>query len=291
MNILQIEYFLNVAESQHMTRSAENLHIAQPALTKMIHRLEEELGVPLFLPKGRNIVLSEYGRYLQKRLTPIRDELLAIPRELKTMAQLENRTIHLNVLAASSMVTEAVIEYNRRNENVSFEITQNTENELYDIGVTTRLLYQIPREGAGDEAVLSEKIFLAVPASHPLAANDRVCLKDAAAEGFISLMGSRQFRWICDRFCYHAGFTPEIIFESDNPTTVKNMIAAKMGVGFWPQFTWGRLESDGVKLLDITEPVCRRDILFHYRNNKLDNNGTEAFFTFLTSYCADKMTV
>ena len=45
MEITQLKYFLEVAKTQHMTQSAQKLHIAQPALTQSIHRLEKELGV------------------------------------------------------------------------------------------------------------------------------------------------------------------------------------------------------------------------------------------------------
>ena len=53
-----MKYFLEMAASQHVTRSAEKLHIAQPALTQAIHRLEKELNVPLFVSRGRNIAVS-----------------------------------------------------------------------------------------------------------------------------------------------------------------------------------------------------------------------------------------
>jgi DNA-binding transcriptional LysR family regulator len=56
MELTQLRYFLKVAELQHITRAAEELYIAQPALTQTIHRLENELEVPLFSAKGRNIV-------------------------------------------------------------------------------------------------------------------------------------------------------------------------------------------------------------------------------------------
>lgn len=70
MELTQLRYFMEVAESQHMTRSAEKLHVAQPALSRTIKRLEEELSVPLFAARGRNIVLTEYGRYLKEKLAP-----------------------------------------------------------------------------------------------------------------------------------------------------------------------------------------------------------------------------
>ena len=291
MEISQIRYFLEVAQSQHITHSAERLHIAQPALTKAIHRLEDELGVPLFLAKGRNIVLSEYGRFLQKQLTPLLTELDSVPARLRAMARTENQTVHLNVLAASQLVTDAIIAYNRAQEGepLSFQLTQNAESRLYDICVTTSLFHPEPPDHEGEEFAVTERIFLAVPATHRLARNHSVRLIDAAEEGFISLMGSRQFRWICDRFCRQTGFTPNIIFESDSPATVKNMIAARMGIGFWPEYTWGRLDSDQVRLLPITEPLCQRDILFDYRANKVDNTAVSGFFAFLKRFCQENL--
>lgn len=286
MELNQLKYFLEVAKRQHVTKSAEKLHIAQPALTKSIHRLEEELGVPLFCANGRNIMLTEYGKFLQTKLEPIIAELDAVPKMLKAMAQLENETIHLNVLAASTVVTDAIILYQKQHANLHFQLMQNSESKLYDIGVTTRQPHKTENQVSQSEFVFTEQIFLAVTRSHPLAAKSEISLIEAADEGFISLMGSRQFRWICDRICSQAGFTPNIIFESDNPAAVKNMIAANMGVGFWPEFTWGELNNDSIKLLKITEPLCQRDIVFDCNMNKSDSTAVLDFFEFLNKYCA-----
>lgn len=287
MELNQLRYFLDVADSQHITRSAERLHIAQPSLTFAIKRLEEELEVPLFIKKGRNIILSEYGRYFKEKLEPIIEELDRLPRALKKKAELENSTIRLNVLAASTLVTEAIIEYKKTHHDLNFQVMQNSENDLYDIGITTKLFYRCPEGREDNTCVFNEKIYLAVPASHHLAEKESINLEEVAEEDFISLMGSRQLRWICDRFCRHAGFSPKIIFESDNPSSVKNMIAANIGVGFWPEFTWGHLSSDRVKLLNIQEPVCQRDILFDCRLGKTDNSNVRDFFEFLKKFCGD----
>ena len=83
MELLQLRYFLTAAEYQHMTKAAEHLQIAQPALSQAIHRLEAELGVPLFERKSRSVELNEAGRLLQKRLIPIVSALDRIPGELR----------------------------------------------------------------------------------------------------------------------------------------------------------------------------------------------------------------
>ncbi len=282
MELMQIRYFLETAKTKHMTNSAKNLHITQPALTQAIRRLEKDLGVPLFVAKGRNIVLTEYGRYLQKRLEPLMEQMDAIPEQLKMMVALEGETIHMNVLAASGLVMEAIIEYKKEHEDINFQLQQNSESELYDIAVTTKLFYL--GEDEKNRFACAEEIYLAVPKNPRYRDRTSVSLAEVEEEGFISLLGSREFRYICDRFCQHAGFTPKIIFESDNPSAVKNMIAANMGIGFWPEFTWGSIENEHVKMLKIEEPICQRDIIINYNRNKTDSRNVVDFYAFLTEF-------
>ena len=135
MELTQLKYFLEVAKTQHVTRSAEILHVAQPALTQAIHRLENELEVPLFSSKGRNIVLTPYGKYFYEKLEPLIKSLNELPENLREMAKTENATIHLNVLAASSLVTEAIIEYQKIDDELHIQIHQNEKNDLDDIRI------------------------------------------------------------------------------------------------------------------------------------------------------------
>ena len=290
MELTQIRYFLEVAESQHITKSAEKLHISQPSLTQAIHRVEENFGVPLFASKGRNIVLTEYGKYLKKRLEPIIEELDLLPEQMQIMAKLSTETIHLNVLAASSIVTEAVIDYKHNKKNLNFQLMQNNESEIYDIEITSRMVNERKKENniynkiKENEFVCEEKIFLAVPNIDKYKNKCTIKMAEVMEEGFISLAGSKQFSVICSRFCQDIGFKPRIIFESDNLTAVKNMIMANMGVGFWPEFTWGVLDDEHIKLLEIEDASCKREVIISYNLNKTDNRNVIDFFEFLKEF-------
>lgn len=287
MELNQFRYFLEVAENQHITNSAKKLHIAQPSLTQAIHRLEEDLGVPLFVSKGRNIVLTEYGKYLQKKLIPIIEQIDKLPEKLHIMAKLADKTIHLNVLAASTLVTDAIIEYKKKYEDINFQLLQDNQENLYDIKITTKASDSIKSDSdtlKDNEFVCHEKIYLAVPNNKRYENISSINLKDMLDEGFISLAGSRQFSSICEKFCQNLGVKPKIIFESDNPTAVKNMIMANMGVGFWPEFTWGSVDKDHVKLLEIEGILCQRDIVISYNLNKQDNTNVVEFFHFLKTH-------
>lgn len=282
MELVQIRYFLEVAKTKHITNSAKNLHITQPALSQAIKRLEKTLGVPLFVSKGRNIMLTEYGLYMQKKLEPLMEELDHLPAKLKFMEKLENDTIHINVLAASELVMDAIIEFKKTHLGLHFQMLQNMENELYDIAVTTSL------EPAKNQEkhcfTCKEEIFLAVPKEGCFQGQTTVSLRQVEEEEFISLQGSREFRAICDQFCRYAGFQPNIIFESDNPAAVKNMIGANMGIGFWPEFSWGELKNDQVQLLRIQEPRFERNITINYHQNKSDSRQVVEFYEFLVAF-------
>lgn len=261
MELTQLKYFYTAAECGHITRAAEKLHIAQPALTQSIRRLENELGVKLFERRGRSVELSECGKYLYGQLGGVLRTLDRIPEELTKISYMEEKTIRVNILAASLLVTELIIEYKKANPDVKFHLHQSADEENCDCTITSVLTGIEPHvKGTGKLSTFSEEICLAVPADSDFARAGSVCLTDTREEGFISLSGSKPFHSICDTLCRTVGFTPNIIFESDSPSTVRGLIGSGMGIGFWPAYTWGSIRSDNVMLIPISSPKCSREI-------------------------------
>jgi len=78
MSLQQLQYFVAVAEEQHVTRAAERLRISQPPLSRHIQALEDELGQPLFERRGRGIVLTEFGRYFATKANAILDHVASV---------------------------------------------------------------------------------------------------------------------------------------------------------------------------------------------------------------------
>ena len=289
MELLQLRYFLEVARTEHITQSAERLHIAQPSLSQSIKRLENELGVKLFASRGRNIALTEHGKFLRDRLEPLLQRLDALPEQVREMADPEQTTIHLHVTTASMIVSEAIIEYKRIHEKVNFQFLLGEDAHLFDVCIESRMASGSLPANHEDCFSLNEKFYLAVPDSPRIAHYSPVRLQDFRDAPFISLIASRHYRQICDHFCMEAGFSPRIAFESDSPDIVRNMIAAHMGVGFWPAFSWGRLRGDGMRLLDISDPVCRRSIVIRLQKNRIDSRIVEDFYSFLCDFFMERM--
>lgn len=287
MELLQLKYFLAVAESEHMTNTAKQLHIAQPALTQSIHRLEQELGVSLFERAGRGIRLSPAGAYVRDRVKPAMETLENVARDVQLFQQGEQSVVRVGVHAASGVAIDGIAAYSELNPHVSFEITQDERERHRDVIVTTIT----PRgsstvENAVEKTPFSERIGIAVPASSAL--GDTASLADFANERFIALAGSRRFREVCDTFCARRAFTPHIAFESDNPLVVKKMIGLGLGVGFWPDHSWGDLDPKSCRLVHLQETEFTRDVIVAKTSRCTPDSEAQRFYEFLLDYVAKR---
>ena len=287
MELLQLKYFLAVAENEHMTNTAKQLHIAQPALTQSIHRLEQELGVSLFERAGRGIRLSPAGAYVRDRVKPAMETLENVARDVQLFQQGEQGVVRVGVHAASGVAIDGIAAYSELNPHVSFEITQDERERHRDVIVTTIT----PRgsstvENAVEKTPFSERIGIAVPAGSAL--GDTASLADFANERFIALAGSRRFREVCDTFCARRAFTPHIAFESDNPLVVKKMIGLGLGVGFWPDHSWGDLDPKSCRLVHLQEPEFTRDVIVAKTSRCTPDSEAQRFYEFLLDYVAKR---
>jgi DNA-binding transcriptional LysR family regulator len=288
MELNKLRYFYIVAKYEHMTRAAEEIHIAQPALTKTIKALEDELGVPLFMKKGRNIALTPFGEYLKIKLDGIFPQLDRIPEELKSLQTQKKHTVRLNVLAASTAVTNAIISYKKSHPHIIFELIQNEADANCDISVMTGNFMEKNAQVIRKQCEMEEKIYLAVPKNSPYATLSSIELSTVQSEEFVSLAGSRPFRSICDTFCALSGFRLKPSFESDSPIAVQNIIGAGAGVGFWPEYSWGKISASDTVLLPISSPVCARKLIVTLYENAAISEVAEDFYHHLIRYLQRK---
>lgn len=277
MEFQQLHYFLVVAKYQHMTKSAELLHIAQPALSQCIKRLEEELGTPLFDRVGKRIVLNDCGKLLQKRVRPIMAALDAIPSEIQNKSRMHNNPIKLNIEAGSMIISKVLIAFQKAHPKVTFQLVQNVHESECDITMST---ISYDEESKSDDMTFSEQIYLAVPLTSRFATRTSVTLDELVHENFIFLAGSKPLRTICDKLCDSVGFVPNIIFESESPLMVRELIEAGLGISFWPAYSWGEFSSDKAILIPIGSPLCKRKLILHLSPHAVESNVCNEFYDF-----------
>ena len=289
MEIQQLRYFLEAAKDRNITKAARRLHIAQPALSQSIKRLEEELGTELFTRSGRHIFLNDAGKLMVKEITPLLSSLYGLPARIAEAAGVMNRTVKVSVLSASRLVTDIIIAYKELHPEINFlfrqEQTGASDDSDWDVRISTGISGKLAE---GEAAALDEEIFLAVPKiwDHIENGSDSVSLYDFGQSPFISFSGAVPFSRLCEEFCHMADISPEIIFKSDNPASVRDLIGAGLGVAFWPAYSWGKLTSDKVRLLHISEPVCRRTIILSKSRSVMPGSPQDDFYRFILEYAA-----
>lgn len=261
----QINYFQTVAKTQHITRAAEQLSISQPALSRSIAKLEDELGVKLFNRKGRNIYLNRYGEMFLKRVEQAIKQIEIGKQEIQHDIHPDHGTISLAFYPSLGMsfVPDILSSYRGKFPNVKFLLNQASNREIFtqvksgkvDLALLT-LLHDDPE--LIWEPLITEELFLIVSNSHWLAAYDQVDLKAIEKEPFISFQDGYGLRTMIQNFCDEAGFNPKIVFEGQDIGSVSGLVSANLGVSLVPDLQV--LKKTKVKLLRVRHPICQREI-------------------------------
>ncbi|NTV89347.1 MAG: LysR family transcriptional regulator [Clostridiales bacterium] len=249
MELLQLRYFEAVAKTGNMTKAARQLHVAQPAVSQSIARLESELGVKLFTRTGKHIQLNECGSLLINRLPGILSALDNITYSLSNMSAVENSNLHINVLAASALIPRIIASFRHEYPGVNFSLMNNFEVKNFDFYISGANATGFDRSGT---VLLKEDILLAVPYSMPLAQRDTVTLSELYEAVFVMTNKGSSLRSVTDFYCERAGLNPIVAATSDDPYTVRELVSAGVGVSFWPELSWGSISSPYIKFLRIS---------------------------------------
>lgn len=285
MELLQLKYFQTVARHEHMTRAAKELSIVQPALSKMISLLENDLGVQLFDRVGKKIKLNKYGitflTYVDKALNSLEDG----KRELADLSSEKYKFINLAVLVGSQILPELLVEFRKQHSNIGFHLLQHINRSAiqpnFDLCISSS---PIELQGVENMPLVNERFFLAVPSDHRFSNQSSIKLHEAADEDFISLKIGKSMRAVTDNFCKLAGFTPRVIFETDDPATVSGLVKAGLGVALIPEISWGPAVSSAVKLLHVEEPICQRTLWVSWLQERYLPEASQIFRQFTIDY-------
>lgn len=283
MDLLQLRYFQVVARHQHVSRAAAELHVAQPALSRAIARLEAELGVPLFDRRGRRVRLNRFGAMFLARAGRALDELDQGQHELRDAAGLAQGTV---AVAAETLRTLSglVAGFLAGHPGVSFRLYQSPAPVMaaqlqageVDLGLASQPL---PGPALAAAELLSEEVLLAVPPSHRLARRTRVAAGELAGEPFVTTRPGYWQRALTDRLFADA----VIVCEGDEPYAIRGLISAGVGVGLMPAMARRLAPDPPVGWLHLDVP-CRRTLSLVWRADAYQPAAARALTDFAASY-------
>jgi DNA-binding transcriptional LysR family regulator len=287
MELLQLKYFQTVARLEHMTKAAQELHVAQPSLSKTIARLEQDIGVPLFDRHKQKIRLNPYGRLFLKQVDAALELLEEGKRQIVDQAGLERGRVFLattNHRCDAQLIGSFLSAHPEVNLRLTHATSQEEKMKLLQEGELDFCITSLPIEETEIEYVdfLTEEIFLAVPPAHRLAAKQNIHLSEVADETFIGLPKNSSFRELTAQFCKAAGFEPKIACEVDTLPVVSDFVKMGMGIAFVSNNAKKREPS--LVLIPIKEPICRRTFQLAWKKNRYLSKAAHTFREYLIDF-------
>jgi DNA-binding transcriptional LysR family regulator len=279
MELQQLKYFQVVAKYESMSKAAEILNIAQPAVSQSIKRLEKELGVELFDSEGRKIILNEKGKWLSKKVPKMLEPIENLPDEIGEVSLKPKTKITMLIKSSSVLIPEMLKEFMTINDNVRFHVYQNESvHQNYDICITSVPLSQEVTDGI---ILLKEKLLLAIPVESELARKQEITIFDLAEQTFVALEKGKPYTNIAMHYFHQYDFYPTIEFEADSPGMVRGFIEAGLGIAFYPEYTWGVLASNQTVLREISGITCGRQIILFAKSQ---NPVVDQLIKFIVDY-------
>ena len=180
MNYNYLRYFSVLAQVEHYTLAAARLGISQPSLSSAIHHLEAELGnVRLFEKAGRNVRLTEEGRYYQEKVDAALKELNTASMTLRESKVSAPVLIRLGVVSGTvgGTVSQEIAAYLKQNDRIRFRLTESSAEELLDMVRQEKLDMAIVDMTDRDRTLHFRKLCrrnfcAALPCDHPLSSNE-----------------------------------------------------------------------------------------------------------------------
>ncbi len=259
------EWYITLAELQHVTAAAEQLQIAQPTLTRMLSRLEQRLGVALFDRRGKRLALNSYGRIFYEHARRAQLELDSARRAIDDLTNPALSEIRLGFLSSfgTRVVPQLIAGFTAASPRVAFtlqEAAAESIDELVEAGsVDIGVVSPRPKKPTlAWRSLFRQRLGVAVPRGHRLANLAAVSMTDLSNERFVTMHPGYGMRRLLDELCAAAQFQPRIVLESANLTTAEGLVAAGLGISLVP--IDGSEDAPGVSVLRLADSDAYRDV-------------------------------
>jgi DNA-binding transcriptional LysR family regulator len=254
MQVEDLRRLLVVAAHEQITDAAAALRMPQPPLSRLLTRVEAELGTRLFERDARGVHPNPYGELVLEAARDITARHDRLRRDLDDLLDPESGTVRLAFLdsMATSLVPRVLRDFRQQSPHVRVVLRQEPNHEiLRDLASgVSELAITSPRPTGPHRwlPLQRQRLALVVPAEHRLASRRRARLADVAGEDFVTVPPGFGFRSLVDELFKAAAVTPQIAFESGDLATIEGIVGSGLGVAVLPEQFAGTSNTVGVAL-------------------------------------------
>lgn len=264
VTLRQLQVFEAVARLGSFSRAAEEIHVTQPAVSKQVRQLQEEVGLPLLEQIGRQVCLTDAGRELLATCSDWLNTWNRFEQSIADLKGLKQGRLRIAVVTTAKYFMPRVLgpfcgQY--PGIDVSLEVI-NRNRLLERLGQNTDDLYVmgVPPEGweIENQPLVENNLVVIAPRSHRLARRRRIPFAQLADETFIAREKGSGTRMTVERVFAENGVHFRIRMELGSNEAIKQAVAGGLGLAVLSQSTLGDPAAEELAVLDVTGFPVRR---------------------------------
>lgn len=248
MELTQLRYFKAAAEENNFTRAAQKLNVSQPALSKAVQHLEDEIGLKLFVRDGNKIVLNRYGQVF---LEEVNSALLHLETGRKNIAAMAGREYgHISIaISAATNITKPVEEFLIEHPNVNFKEIPADAKQMEEALLSGQVDFGVTYDRIDNPkidwlTIYEDRMSVLLPKDHPLVSKKEIRLKELENERVLQGDSFGRLSYVFD-FSDGSVYSPNIVYEGTDKGMVGRLVSEKVGIAFAPLSVSLSLHSKG----------------------------------------------
>lgn len=286
MEIKHLQYFLEVTRSGSFTHAAEKLYITQPAISRIIKSLEDELGVLLFIRSRKKLVLTDAGSVLYEHAQFFDKQFQRLQTELESLITLKKGHIRIGLpsIINNFFFSKLIASFHQEYPEITFQLIEDGSKRIGEKVMESKLDFGVvvlPDEHDVFDyfSFVQDELKVIVPSTHHLVHKRSVSLVELKDEDFIMFNQDFAMRDRIVTACNDAGFDPNITSETSQLDFIQEMVASNLGITLLPANNCEQLTAD-VIAISLFNPTIDWDLAIIWKREENISEVAKEFIRF-----------
>ena len=264
MDIHHIRYFLAVCETRNFTRAAEKCNVTQPALSRAIQQLEDEVGGLLFRRERNLTHITDLGALLRPRFQQVLDELTGVRQEASRFLCLDEANLKVGIMCTIGprRFTGLLTDFNMRHKGIQLQLVEGVPGKLSslleagEIDVAIMSTADSFPERFDITPLFRERFMLAFPPGHRFSQFEAIPIREVDGEIYLKRVNCEYWDYLTD-VCNAHGVQTIVSYSSEREDWIQNLVAGGLGICFIPEYS---AVVPGLHVRPVMEPDVSREV-------------------------------
>lgn len=284
MDVRSLRYFVEVVQFNGFSRAADSLFVTQPAISRSIKKLEQELGYKLLIREVDGVSLTDEGEILLIHAKQILEQFNQMNKALKEKSGPLEGVLHVGLppVIASTYFADIILAFSQRYPLVELKIIELGTRKMMDAMLngdveTAAVMLPLDDERFDLHVFSTDRLMLLVNEQHSLAQRHLVKFIELLNEPFIFFSDDFRINELVTSACGLYGKKPIIAGRSSHLDLVTAMVRAGVGITLLPGSMWNKTRADGVSIIPVIEPVLSYELALATLKNSSQTRKAQAW--------------